>query len=372
MTIEQRFFNRPTRASLKKIGIVSDYFGAWSNVIANAARHTATLTYLDLMSGPGRYDDGTPSTPIRIIERAIENPNLRDRLVAIFNDSDAAFVAKLRREIRDIPGVEKLRHQPRVFDFEVDREILSRLPQLSGPTLSYVDPWGYKELSLSLLERLLQPWGSDCFFLFNYRRFNAALSCNLFRDLIDRLLGPERADELRRRVLTMPPQRREMAVLAELRSALGSIGGAHLQDFRFVDEVRRATSHYVFLVSKHPKGIGMIKNIMAKQSSSFDQGVPSYTHDVTEEQQPMLFSADEPLEKLKESLGVTFRGRTLTVGEIIDLHHSGTPYLERNYRDALRQMETAGRISIDPPAADRRTRGGVITLPVAASVTFRG
>ena len=47
-----------------------------------------TLTYIDLFAGPGRYKDGTKSTPLLVIEKAIADPKLRNRLVTMFNDVD--------------------------------------------------------------------------------------------------------------------------------------------------------------------------------------------------------------------------------------------------------------------------------------------
>jgi hypothetical protein len=49
-----------------------------------------------------------------------------------------------------------------------------------------------------------------------------------------------------------------------------------------------------------------------------------------------------------------FAGKTLEMKEIFDNHHVGRPYLKRNYKDALLQLETKGRVVVDPPASVRR------------------
>ena len=67
------FFSKQTEASRLKAEIVSKYFSAWANVIASKGR--PRIGYLDLFSGPGRYDDGNPSTPLFILENAVKHKN---------------------------------------------------------------------------------------------------------------------------------------------------------------------------------------------------------------------------------------------------------------------------------------------------------
>ena len=59
------FFDAPTEASLKKHRIVSKYFGGWANIILpETLPKEGKIMYVDLFCGPGRYLDGTPSTPL--------------------------------------------------------------------------------------------------------------------------------------------------------------------------------------------------------------------------------------------------------------------------------------------------------------------
>lgn len=70
----QTFFEEPRDQSLVKAAIVAKYFNARSRVmIANAAKGipSTRLAYIDLFAGPGRYKDGSKSTPLMVLERAI-------------------------------------------------------------------------------------------------------------------------------------------------------------------------------------------------------------------------------------------------------------------------------------------------------------
>ena len=66
------FFNESTETSLVKAEIVAKYFWAWAKVIIpRAKKRKKNIAYIDLFSGPGRYQDGSKSTPLLILERAI-------------------------------------------------------------------------------------------------------------------------------------------------------------------------------------------------------------------------------------------------------------------------------------------------------------
>ena len=83
------FFNEQTEQSLVKATIVSKYFDVWANVIIATQkrypdRSSNKIAYIDLFAGPGRYFDGSQSTPLKILENAIQNPDIRERLVTHF------------------------------------------------------------------------------------------------------------------------------------------------------------------------------------------------------------------------------------------------------------------------------------------------
>ena len=83
------FFDEQTEQSLVKATIVAKYFDAWASVIVNTQKRNPhqpqKIAYIDLFAGPGRYTDGSQSTPLKVLQKAIEKPDIRDRLVTLFN-----------------------------------------------------------------------------------------------------------------------------------------------------------------------------------------------------------------------------------------------------------------------------------------------
>ena len=99
----QRFFDESTEQSQIKAKIVSDYFFAWAKIITRVQRSNR-IAYIDLFAGPGRYKDGTISTPLLILQRGITDPNISQRLVTLFNDRDLNSSRSLEAAIKGLPG----------------------------------------------------------------------------------------------------------------------------------------------------------------------------------------------------------------------------------------------------------------------------
>src|SRR5260221_10534942 len=94
------FFDSPTEASIKKQRIVSKYFGGWANIVLpKALSKEGKLMYVDLFCGPGRYRDGSPSTPLLILDHVVKTPALREVTQLFFNDDSEQFVETLKSEV---------------------------------------------------------------------------------------------------------------------------------------------------------------------------------------------------------------------------------------------------------------------------------
>ena len=161
------FFDESREQSAVKTAIVAKYFWSWSKVIIPQALKgkEKKIAYLDLFAGPGRYQDGTKSTPLIILERAIQDEAMSKMLVTLFNDKDGNNAQGLQTAIDALPGVGKLKFRPQVWNKEVGSEMVKVFASMRlVPTLFFVDPWGYKGLSLQLVNSVLKDWGCDCIF----------------------------------------------------------------------------------------------------------------------------------------------------------------------------------------------------------------
>ncbi len=366
------FFNESREQSLVKTEIVAKYFWAWAKVIIpSAKKRNNNIAYVDLFSGPGRYKDGSQSTPLRILERAIADPDMREMLVTIFNDIDSNNTQSLQEAIASLDGINTLKHKPIVFNKEVGEEIVQNLQRIRlVPTLFFIDPWGYKGLSLGLIGSVIKDWGCDCIFFFNYNRINMGLNNQAVKEHMNALFGEEKANTLLQELEDKKPQERELIIVEKLSEALQKIGGQYVLPFCFKNDTGKRTSHHLIFVSKHVRGYEIMKEIMAKESSSTEQGVPSFEYNPATQYHPLLFELSKPLDDLEDMLLDEFAGKTMTMLEVYEKHHVGKRYIKTNYKESLKNLESQGKITVDPPASKRRKNKGQTTFADDVKVTF--
>lgn len=348
---ENDFFKEQKEQSLVKSTIVAKYFDVWANVIINTQKRypnqSQKIAYIDLFAGPGHYKDGTVSTPLKILTNAIEKEDLRTRLVAIFNDKDETNSQELEKTISEIEGIESLTYKPQVWNQEIGENIVAEFEKVNLiPTLFFVDPWGYKGLSLRLVNSVLKDWGSDAIFFFNYNRINMGLTNDKVESHMSALFGDERCEKLRAELSNKNPYERELLIIEELCIALKEYGSRFVLPFRFKNKKGERTSHHLIFVSKDIRGYEIMKDIMARESSNHQQGVPSFEYSPADflPQQTLLFQLSKPLDDLKNEILQVFKGRRLKMSELYDEHNVDTPYIKRNYKEALRTLFDEGKI----------------------------
>jgi hypothetical protein len=215
-----------------------------------------------------------------------------------------------------------------------------------------------------LISAALNHWGSDFLFFFNYNRINMNLGCNMMQGPIDEFFTPVRAARLRQSIAALRPDQREHAILGEMKQAVKELH-ARAEYFTYRSHTGTRSTHHLLCVSRHQQGIALFKEISAKESSRFDDDVPSLDHNpAAEPAQGLLFS---PLIQLEDELVHDFAGKRLTTEQIYHAHHSGKPYILKNYRQALLHLEETGIVTVHPPRNERRLPD---TIPPTATVTF--
>jgi three-Cys-motif partner protein len=374
-TINQ-FFDETTEQSIIKAKMVSDYFWAWAKVIIPTAKKTKRnrLAYIDLFAGPGRYKkDGTKSTPLLVLEKAIQEPDMCEMLVTIFNDKNEDHSYSLQQAINALPGIERLKYKPTVRNYEVGNEIVAMFSQMrSVPTLFFVDPWGYKGLTLQLINSVLKDWGCDAIIFFNYNRIRMGLSNPRVVEHMNALFTEKRAANLRYRLETLNSSGGEFAIVEEIANALMVLGAKYVLPFCFKNKHGTRTSHHLIFATKNFRGYDIMKGIMARQGSAADQGVPSFTYNPADSKFPLLFELTRPLDDLENMLLKDFAGRRLSLEGLYQQHSVGKPYLLKNYQEVLRKLESEGKITVERPAERRQSRKSEVTFSKKVIVTFPG
>jgi len=204
-----------------KAKIVIDYFTAWSRVMKNHWK--GSIGYIDLFCGPGVYANGGKSVPIMLLEKVCTDKDLAQRMRFYFNDENPENTANLKFEIGKMPGTSEMLKKMVFKNNTITKDFADTVSiQKNIPMLSFVDPWGYKGLTMHLVEKLIDNSGSECIFFFNYNRINMALSSNtLFDEHLAGIFGVKRTASLKTELaLLTSAEHREQVLLNEILTVL--------------------------------------------------------------------------------------------------------------------------------------------------------
>jgi three-Cys-motif partner protein len=354
----EKFFETQNTPSQVKSAIVSNYSGAWTAIMIKRAGKRI-IGYADLFAGRGRFDDGSESTPILIVRKAVNDPTLGSVLKTFFNDQNADEIAALQREIGSLTRINGLAYAPMFHSEVVGLQIARRLSEFrSIPTLLFADPFGYMGISLELIELLLENQKSEALIFFNTNRINAGLSNELVRKHIDALFGARRAEAVRAKIAGLHGDDRERVVLDSFQDGLKDIGFKYVLRFRFLSRSADRTSHHLIHCSRHQLAEKIMKDVMDRYSVRSFDGVPLFQAPHHDFGQRLLFEQPLPPVDLAGELLRSFAGKTFTLPEVIRRHSPGRSYVERNYRAALSYLVEQGKVTCEPPAETMRFRQG--------------
>lgn len=363
------FFQEQREQSLIKARIVSKYFSAWANVILATQKkypqYAQKMAYIDLFAGPGRYDDQSKSTPLLVLETILSHPDLARRMVTLFNDKDTANIESLKTAISQLEGIDRLKYTPVFYNEEVGDEITKMFSGVHMiPTFFFVDPWGYKGLSLDLVSSIIKDWGCDCVFFFNYNRVNMGVNNELIRPHMASLFGDERLNMLRKECVGKSPAEREMIVVQALCDALKNNGSQYVLPFRFKNEEGTRTSHHLIFLSKSFRGYDIMKEIMYKESSENIGGVASFEYNPADgnfKQGSLFDMLSRPLDELRGMLLKEYRGQTISFNQLYQQHSVDKPYIKKNYKDVLKDLLMEGEIVAVSAKTNKPPRKGTFS-----------
>jgi three-Cys-motif partner protein len=361
----RKFFTEQTAHSRVKADIVYKYVLAWGAIVLNEKFNApGEAAYVDLFSGPGSYDDGARSTPLLITEQVLKIAQLRNGLRMFFNDINPSLTNSLKQEIKALPQIDALRHAPHftsepasitlIDSFDLRRDV---------PQFYFLDQFGWADIPPSLVRRIFLNRKCDCAFFFRTPRVIAAVTNPSSEVAMMSLFGESGLESLREE-FKQRPREKETIILERLRATMKEAGAAYFQPFPFrVSDGNSSRQHLIYL-GKHPKGLEVIKDIMAASSTMHHGGVPvmGFTEGPM---QHGLFTPD-PIPELQEELLRNFAGRTVTVGEVFEEHHvTSERYILRNYQEALRRLEASSCVRASPKAGERPKRSGILTCQKA-------
>lgn len=346
---DNNFFEEQKVHSKVKANIVAEYFPKYCKILLKT--HRGNLRYLDLFAGPGIYGDGNWSTPMLIGDACAKDSVLKDRVQLLFNDKEHGETLKINFEKQFPQGTFKLTPKFATKTVGEDKKIddyLNKVIPKGGkftPTLLFFDPFGYKGINSQTLSNFLNNFGNEVFLFFNIKRIHPALENDKFEDLMTDIFPTTIGNIKEDRKHTYTVDQRLSLIIQNLAKEFESRvdGTVYHCAFKFQEDDRATTSHYIIHFTKHQKGYELVKQIYHE----FDnigaalEADGTYTFDskrLWDSSAPSLDFGDPNASALGRALTRTYRGRTIDARSLFDEHQKGTKYSTRHYLNALRAL----------------------------------
>ena len=367
------FFNEQKEKSRVKTEIVINFLNIYLNIISNSRwGKDSDIYYIDLFSGPGVYKDGTSSTPIEIMNMLA---NMKNRVAAnkvhlVFNDENQNFVNCLKENIINHSYYNSIIHKPIITNEHVCNFKLEPFLNSGSPIFSFIDPWGYKDISTNLIWSLVKPIGSDCILFFNSNRILQDLSKpNHYDDMKD-LFGVEYSNALSVQKNKEMRQNRKADLLLEyfiknlyckIKSEYSNCSKSYklfALPFTFIKDDSVKTSHQIVLLTKNHKAILEMKKVMVKKSNNnakefmFDSKKVGYLSFFTRE--------DDVSENFKKlitdmlKIGESLFNKTFTCESLLEyidrysmsVSFSVTSYTSNDVKKQIESLDNRGLIDV--------------------------
>ena len=343
--------------------ILRRYLGAWFPILS---RFNGRIVYIDGFSGPGRYKGGEPGSPLVALNVALTHrERLEGEVTFLFIDGRPDRIEHLERELAtlSLPSHFSISAETGIFHEKLGA-IIDYLEENNlqlAPTFAFIDPFGFRGIPFSLVERLLRHSKTEAFITFmvdSINRFVEHPNDQVVQHIVDAFGTTEVVD------IVCEPGGRVGALRMLYQRQLERIA-------KFVRyfEMRNAdnrTIYYLFFATNHPLGHAKMKEAFWR----IDATGRFRFSDATNPGQLVLFELD-PSNTLAETLGQKYVRQTVTVEQIELFIVNQTPFLGKHMRSALKILESNRQITVRPWRADgNKRRAG--TFPKEVVVAFQG
>lgn len=312
------------------------------------------IVYVDGFAGPGTYRGGEQGSPLIAIETALGfRPPLAADLLFIFVEKDKERAANLLSLI----NTKKL---PPNFSVEVEggttfeeafnrhyEKLTSRGGRLP-PTFAFVDPFGWKGVPFSIINKIMQHPSCEVFINFMYEEINRFLAHPDQQANFDAYFG---TDAWRQFVAMKDPaehNRGLRGLYAQQLRATASI--RYVRSFEMRNE-RDVTDYFLFYGTNSLLGLKKMKEAMWK----VDEAGEFRFSDATDVNQLVLFEKLPDFNRLRAQIIDRFGSSPVTIAEIDEFVLVETAFRETHYKkQVLAKLEQEERLRIVSAKPTRR------------------
>lgn len=275
------------------------------------ARYNGCIHFLDGFAGPGSYENGEKGSPLIALDTLISHPHFQKShhqreflftFVEQNHDRAVALETALKKYRRFSWVTIKVLEGPFAsLSTQLLDELDAQSKQLS-PTFAFLDPFGFKDIPLSLIARIARNPRCECFITFMYEEINRFLSHPALGPQYDALFGTPRWREI---LDDRDPVSRRDRIADLYRNQLQTAARfGYVREFQMINKSNR-TDYFLYFGTNHLEGLSQMKQAMWKA----DPGGGSAFSDRTNPDQITLFQLEPDLRVLRKLLGDHFRDK---------------------------------------------------------------
>ncbi|MGU3643880.1 three-Cys-motif partner protein TcmP [Microbacterium sp. C23T] len=345
--------------------LLAQYLDAWFPILAT---HNKRVVFFDGFAGPGVYAGGEPGSPeialSHLLDHAAFNQMSGTDFVFIFNEQDRERHASLCGRV-DVLKEARSPWPPNVrvhvvresFPVLAEKMLKDLGDKVMAPTFAFLDPFGYRDVPIDLVRRLVQFPRSELFIYWDFNSMNRFSTAGIVDEHFTQLFGCE---EYKQAPKAGDPTRKSFLHDLYQRQLRTVCGLPYVQSFEMVNADNR-TGYYLFFCTRNLTAFDKMKSVMWK----VDPMGGNRFSDVLAGQ-TVLFQSDVDTEPLKHALLERFRGQTVGIHEVWSYVVGETPYVSGHLKlKTLKPMQQAGLVS-----SPNQKRAG--QFPEGTLVTFAG
>ena len=342
--------------TLAKHRILAGYLKAWMPILARSA--SKEVLFVDGFAGPGRYEGGEDGSPVIAMNVAINHGQafpLPVSFLFIEHEKDRfdSLVQVIEAQRARIDSSSNIRLLPpehgkcdAVLGRFLDARESGRRP--TGPMLAFLDQFGYSDVPIDLIARIMKSSSCEVFSYMDWRFLNAFMTDDTKAAAITKAFG----DDSWRACLDVQGKIRAQVFLKVYSERLRTAGNAkYVWNFAMSGEGNQLL-YWLFFCTNSLRGLEEMKKAMwgvdDKGSFRFSDG-----DDPNQLMLSVMRGADDKW--LAEHLHKTFLGKSQSVADIREYVLVSTPSYK--FKDVLASLEREGRLRAKVPPDSKRKKG---------------
>ena len=334
--------------TLVKHKILTSYLQAWAPIMSRFLQKVGTtgqrLLFVDGFAGPGIYANGHDGSPVLSINAILDHTVALPvplRFVFIEEDQDRYDILKksidgLNEEIDKSDSIDKVSVQQGDCE-SILNPWLDKYDEKGkdlGPAFFFLDQFGYSDVSMDLIKRILKHQFCEVFTYLNWSNLSRFISDETKSATITQTFGGNEWQE----VLQIKHTKRASFMLNLYRNALRKKAEARYVWHFGMGDRNDKLIYWLFFCTNSLRGLQEMKKAMFRVDSSggfrfSDKDNPTQLH---------LFGEYSD-RSLADDLTKTLKGKTLSIAEIEEFVLTETPAYK--YKTALGFLEKEGRLS---------------------------